>query len=187
MDSGPCLKYLKVSLYVKYWIVVTITTKQPNKTNTKPNKNPIRWIFLPVQHLTRYLRVCIVKWEECWDWLIWSYLTHIAEIIFMFLSIFLPWKNLIANKSVTVSLYSILSYNPCIAGSADLDSTSLLRLFCWIVTFKKILRHLSCKYYASWREWHKLLFSLYIKKIKRCSCQLDNGNYHVLLSSFGIR
>lgn len=139
-----------------------------------------------MQHLTRYLGVCIVKWEECWHWLIWSYLTHVAKIIFMLFSIFLPWKNLLANESVTASLYSILFYNPCIEGSAGLDSTSLLRLFCWIVTFKKILRHLSYKYYASWREWHKLLFSLYIKKIKRWLMETTMSSYHHLVSDNSV-
>lgn len=36
MNSGQCLKYLKVSLYVKYWNIVRIK-KQPNK-----QKNPTK-------------------------------------------------------------------------------------------------------------------------------------------------
>lgn len=73
-----------------------------------------------------------MHWEmrKMLEWLIENYLTHLKHgrdnFHLSFHTCLLG--NLLAHKSVAILLYSVLSFSPHIAGSADLKSPSLLRL-----------------------------------------------------------
>lgn len=128
-----------------------------------------------------------MHWEmrKMLEWLIENYLTHLKHgrdnFHLSFHTCLLG--NLLAHKSVAILLYSVLSFSPHIAGSADLKSPSLLRLCCSVVIFQKPFQEISHEHSASWSGSFVtvLVLSLYIKKIKRSSCQVDRGNYRDFL------
>lgn len=139
------------------------------------------WIFLPVQHLIRYSRICIMKWRSLRRVLFYisqykknSPVPDTVEIIFMSLSLFLSEETCLPIEVWLVH---------CIALS--LYILSLYCKQCWLevhIHAKTFLfsYYLSHKYYVSWREWYDLLLSLYTKKIKMCAVQVVDSYCHLL-------
>lgn len=180
MNSGQCLKYLKVNLYQKYWYVVTI--KKLWVTQMKLKQMGIS----PNTSFNYILENVYWEMREMLNWLIQNCLTHLRHGTdnFIVSSHGCLLGNLLTHKSVAILLHSILSFWPHIAGSTILKSPSLLRLCCWGVIFKKLFQHISHEHSASWRGcWFVivLVLSLYIKQIKRSSCQVDSGSHHDFL------